>query len=67
MASPVAVLLGEVKREGMMHCLEHNGEIVFERPLGIARPDGKAEAVLVVLEPGQNPREVAEVILWALR
>ena len=67
MASPASILLGEVKRRGTVHSLENEGGILFERPLGPIRPEDRAEAVLVVLEPGQNPREVAEVILWALR
>jgi hypothetical protein len=67
MTSQATILLGEVDRRGMNHCSEDGGEILFEKPRGLAKPEDHAEAVLVVLEPDQNPREVAELILWALR
>jgi hypothetical protein len=67
MASPATILLGGVERRGMMDSLENRGGILFEKLLGLAKPEGKAQAVLVVLEPNQDPREIAEVILWALR
>ena len=67
MTSPATILLGEVKRGGMVRSLEDDGGVLFEKPLGLAKPEGRAEAVLVVLEPDQNPREVAEIILWAMR
>ena len=67
MTSPATILLGEVERRGVIEMLEEDGRVLFEKPRGLAQPEDKAQAVLLVLEPGQDPREVAEVILWALR
>ena len=67
MTSPAKNLVGEVKREGVIRSLEDGGGILFQKPLGLAKPEDRADAVLVVLEPEQSPREVAEIILWALR
>jgi hypothetical protein len=67
MTLPAEILIGEVNSRGTNSLPEDDGEILFEKPRGLARSGDHAEAVLVVLEPDQNPREVAELILWALR
>ena len=67
MTSPAKILIGEVNRRGITQSPEDVGEILFEKPLGLGKPEDNAEAVLVVLKPDQNPREIAELILWALR
>ena len=51
----------------MIRSLDAGEEILFEKPLGLAKPEDRVEAILVVLEPEQSPREIAEMILWALR
>ena len=67
MTSPAKILVSEVKREGVIRSLEDGGGIWFQKPLGLDRPEDKAEAILVILEPEQSPREVAKILLWALR
>ncbi len=67
MTSPPTILLGEVTKEVVFNSREGSTGIVFEKPLELLKPETKCGAILVVLEPDQNPREVAETILWALR
>lgn len=67
MTSVPKILLGEVARDTVIPSLEDGEAILFEKPLGVARPDHKAEAILLVLEPEESPWEVAERIRWALR
>ncbi len=67
MTSLPTILLGEVPRETLVPSLEGGGGILFEKPRGLARPENKAEAILLVLDPEESPWEVAERIRWALR
>ena len=67
MTSPATILIGGVRRERLDQDLDGPEGILFKKPPQITLLDDRANAVLVVLEPVQNPREVAETILWALR
>jgi hypothetical protein len=65
--SAAKILAGEVNRQGVICSLEGGEEILFQKTRGSARPEDKANAILVVVEPEQSPGEVAEIILWALQ
>jgi hypothetical protein len=67
MTSPATILIGGVRRERLDQDLDGPEGILFMKTRGITLFEHRANAVLVVLEPDQNPREVAETILWALR
>jgi hypothetical protein len=67
MTSVPTILLGEVTRDAVTPGSEDSREILFEKPMGVARPENKAEAILLVLEPDESPWEVAEMVRWALR
>ncbi len=67
MTSPATILIGGVRRERLDQDLDGPEGILFMKTRGITLSEDRANAVLVVLEPDQNPREVAETILWALR
>ena len=67
MTSPATILIGGVRRERLDQDLDGPEGILFMKTRGITLFEDRANAVLVVLEPDQNPREVAETILWALR
>ena len=67
MMSPATVLLGDIRREKLNQNLNGGEGILFNKPPGRSALDDRPNAILVVLEPDQNPREVAETILWALR
>lgn len=67
MTSLPRILLGEVPSETLVPSLERGSGILFEAPRGLARPENRAEAILLVLEPDESPWEVAETIRWAMR
>lgn len=65
--TPATILVVGVRREQLDHNPNGDEGILFRKPPQITLFDDRANAVLVVLEPDQSPREVAETILWALR
>ena len=64
---PARILVGSVPIDTMGQNVNDRREITFREQRGISALEEKTEAVLVVLEPTQSPKEVAETILWALR
>lgn len=66
MTTPAAILHGGVWPEEMEKRLLGGGGISFEAPPKHSVPNGKANALLVILEPHQNPKEMAEAFLGAL-
>ena len=67
MSPPTTILLGGVSREPLARVLDGDKSILFEKAASLLTDEGKNDAVLVVLGQDQNPKEVAETILWALR
>ena len=67
MSPPATILLGGVSREPLARVLDGDKSILFEKAASLLTDEGKTDAVLVVLGQDQNPKEVAETILWALR
>jgi hypothetical protein len=67
MTFPSAILYGGVRRERLNRRIELGEHLPFEDPPGLDVSDDRPNAILVVLEPDQNPREIGEKILWTLR
>ena len=67
MMTPETILVGGVSRQEMDTKPSGRKGIVFRQTRGITLLDERSNAVLVVLKPEENAREVAETILWALR
>ena len=65
--TPASILIGGVRPERLDQNLNNGEGILFRKPPGITALEDRANAVLVVLEPDQSPKEVYETILWALR
>ena len=66
MTTPAAILHGGVWPEEMEKRLLAGGFISFEAPPKHNVPNGKANALLIILEPHQNPKEMAEAFLGAV-
>ena len=67
MKPPGMVFVGEVVEGDFTRRLELGAGILLKKQTGPTPTAGRWEAVLVVLEPGQSSKEVAEAVLWALR
>lgn len=65
--TPARIMVGSVQLHEGGRIPNEGGQITFTEQKGISLSNERTEAVLVVLEPTQSPREVAETILWALR
>ena len=67
MTSPTAILYGGVRKEKLHRRFDSGEDVPFEMPPGLDVSEERPNAILLVLEPHQDPREVGEWILWALR
>ncbi|MFC1661868.1 hypothetical protein ACFL3S_10540 [Gemmatimonadota bacterium] len=67
MPSPAAMLYGGVRRERLNRRFDGGEDIPFETAPGIDVSEERTNAILVVLAQDQDPREIGEKILWALR